>query len=234
MASKTRSNWKAFSKSITPTRFIGILVLALSLPVTVSLVNNFTLNSSKASGTPTPTFFITPTVRPTGPTPILTPGPTYTPPTYNYIINGKFDYDDNKDGNPDYWTSAPNAKLTNEASCSFAPALRFYSTSDTSEKVKQNIKNITPGSTYTFYSCIFIPTPLTDFDFSFKFSIDWLDVNKKQIKSDTVQTFRGSTGAIYVRKSYVAPANTVSADIRMSSQNMSTKVYVDDLSFTKQ
>lgn len=56
MASKKRNNLRAFSKSITPTRFIGILVLALSLPVTVYLVKTFVLNSSKAASQAIPSF----------------------------------------------------------------------------------------------------------------------------------------------------------------------------------
>jgi hypothetical protein len=166
----------------------------------------------------------TPTNTPIPPTPTRTPTPV---PVTNKLINPSFEADTNNDSKPDSWTTDNGFTRSSILVHTGGYAGRFFSNTNASYSILQNIKGIIPGRGYSFSGWVNIPT--TTDNFTLALQAVWKKSNGGTISTSTVKTYSSSTGGWNnAAGSFVAPANAASVDFVLSVQSLKATIYVDD------
>lgn len=170
-----------------------------------------------------------PTATPSS-TPTATPFVAATPtavPAPNLLQNGGFELDSNADNRPDSWTSS--SRLTRSSAVVHAGGFagKHSPTAEASYTISQQVNGLAPG---TYQYAGYVNIPATTDTFTFKLEVRWLNAAGSTLRTDLVKTYSGATaGWDSAGATLSAPANTASAQVRMSASSLFTTVYVDDL-----
>ncbi|HEX6289297.1 MAG TPA: SdiA-regulated domain-containing protein [Herpetosiphonaceae bacterium] len=163
----------------------------------------------------------------------ITAAPPPPPPGANLLLNPGFELDANNDGKPDNWST--HSQFTRSASAAHSGSYsgRFFAADNSGATIKQAINNIFAGTTYNLGGWVNIP-PTGD-TFSFRLKVRWRDASNNALRTDTLQSFTGSTGGAWtqVARSATSPAGTVRAEVLLVTSNLNATIYVDDFGFNQ-
>ncbi len=210
--------WNGASR---PTTFVSSTRLTAAIPasdIAVAGTASVTItNPAPGGGTAGPqTFTIAPS------------------PGQNLLLNDGFELDTNGDGRPDSWTSS--SRLTRSATPRHGGSYagKHAATDNSGYTIYQQIDNLIAGQPYSFAGYVNIPA--TSDTFTFKLEIRWRSASGSTLRTDSVKSYGGSTGAAnagwdLAAASLTAPASTSNAQVRMVVSSLNATVFVDDFAF---
>ncbi|MBI5030565.1 MAG: hypothetical protein HZB51_08555 [Chloroflexi bacterium] len=203
-----------------------------STPTPTNTATPTVTNTPSDTPTPGPTNTSTPTPTNTA-TPTVTNTPTATPtgaPLGNLLANPGFELDADGNGKPDSWTGSSSFSRSNEVVHGGSFAGKHFSTVEDGYNANQTISGLTPGTTYNFSGWVNIP-PTTDV-FTMTLDVRWRDAAGNNLGTSVIKTYTSqTTDWNQATGSFVAPANTASAQVRMVINSLNATIYVDDFSF---
>ncbi len=147
----------------------------------------------------------------------------------NLLTNGSFETDANNDGKADNWST--NARATRSNAKVYGYAMRHAATDNSSYTIYHSgVGPLSPGATYSFSGWVNIP-PTSD-SFTFKIEVRWKTNTGSVLSTSTIKTYTAATsGWNKASATFVAPAGTNDATLRMVVSSLNAHVYTDDFWF---
>ena len=150
------------------------------------------------------------------------------------LRNGSFELDDDGDAKPDNWSPSPYVSRSNVVASAGSYSMRHQSSTNASYTVEQTVPNITGSRAYRFDSRTYIPK--TQRSFRYDLILEWRNGAQQVLRQDYVDTFTQASGNGEWRSAGLtrtAPADAVSAVIRIKMSGLNGTVYSDDFKFAE-
>lgn len=157
------------------------------------------------------------------------PGPS----AANLLQNPGFEWDDDDDSYPDYWSLNNSTLRMPGLGRNGSYAMRHKTHDPERYTSKQRVNGITPGS-YAFKG--YVKIPATRKPVAFTLQVVFRNGAGKALKTQTIKTYSDDTGGRWTRaaRTMTAPTGTASADVAMAQKGLAATVLVDDFVFKQQ
>jgi hypothetical protein len=163
-------------------------------------------------------------------TSVPTPTPT-SPPSTNLIANPGFELDTNADNKPDTWTTNSKFTRSNKVVLRGSYSGKLSATDNSSFAIRQIVKNLTPGTKYTFSGYVNIPA--SSDTFTLKLQVRWRTA-ETVLSTSTIKTYTTTTsGWNQAIASLTAPAGTNNAQVSIVVSSLNRTIYVDQFTFKR-
>jgi hypothetical protein len=158
------------------------------------------------------------------------PGPSLT----NKLRNPGFEFDDNDDGFPDFWTMNQSALRMRGIKRNGSYSMRHSAADNEKYTTSQRVTGIRGGQPYTFRG--FVNIPNTTRTVNFTLQVQFRNSSGAVVGTKTIKTYTASTGGSWNLATSVmrSPAGAATARVSMVQKGLGATVYVDDFQFKRQ